>query len=130
MPAASVVVGFLLSSVGAKAIMAVTGFGLWAFVIVHLLGNLQIFQGPTAINEYGVWLRALGHGSFVWVMRAGLVACFALHIAFAVRLVRLNAAARGIQPYAKKQRLRTTPAALSMALSGFLILAFLIFHLA
>ena len=38
--------GLLLSSVGLKAIMAVTGAALVGFLVAHLAGNLLIFAGP------------------------------------------------------------------------------------
>jgi succinate dehydrogenase / fumarate reductase cytochrome b subunit len=129
LPVSVVVAQFLRSSVGAKVIMALTGFALWAFVIVHLIGNLQIFGEPAAINEYGVWLRELGHGVFVWVARAGLALAFVVHIAFGLRLAMLNRVARPI-PYRKKKLLRSNLAAMSMATSGLLLLTFLVFHLA
>ena len=46
--------GLFRSSVGKKFIMAITGGALFLFVIGHLLGNLQIFLDPTAINAYGL----------------------------------------------------------------------------
>jgi hypothetical protein len=54
LPASTLVVAFLRSSVGAKVVMAATGAALWAFVIGHLLGNLQLYLGADAINQYGV----------------------------------------------------------------------------
>jgi len=44
------------SSLGKKYIMAVSGGLLFLFVVAHLLGNLQIFLGPEAINRYGHFL--------------------------------------------------------------------------
>lgn len=129
LPVSSVVMTFLASSVGAKVIMAITGFGLWAFLIAHLVGNLQIFQGAEAINHYGVWLRELGHGSLVWILRIGLIACFAAHIFFGIRLAAKNRSARPIG-YQKQKLLASNVAATSMAVTGTLILAFLVFHLA
>ncbi len=119
---------FVASSVGAKVIMALTGVVLWLFLIGHLVGNLQIFQAPDAINSYAVFLHSLGHGAALWVVRGALLACFVAHVAMGMRLAALNRAARPIA-YAKKRRLRTTPAALWMAASGVLLLAFLVFHL-
>jgi len=129
LPVARVVADFVKSSVGAKVIMAVTGFCLWAFIIVHLIGNLQIFQGPDAINHYGVFLRELAHGAALWVARIGLIACFVFHIFFAIRLARLNRAARPVAYRMKKRRV-TSGASMTMIVSGLLILAFLFFHLA
>ncbi len=129
LPASTVVKTFLLSSVGAKVIMALTGIALWGFVIVHLIGNLQIFQGPEEINGYGVWLRSLGHGTLVWVARAGLALAFVVHIFFGIRLAVKNRSARPIA-YAHHKKLKTNVAASSMAVTGTLLLVYLVFHLA
>lgn len=128
MPASRVVGDFIKSSVGAKVLMALTGLVLWGFLVGHLVGNLQIFQAPDAINSYAVFLHSLGHGAALWVVRAALLGCFVLHVVMGLRLAALNRAARPIA-YAKKRRLRTNPAALWMAASGVLLLVFLIFHL-
>jgi succinate dehydrogenase / fumarate reductase cytochrome b subunit len=127
-PASSVIVDFLRSSVGAKVMMALTGLALWGFVIIHLVGNLQIFQGAEAINAYGVFLRAIGHGAFVWVARAGLLLAFVVHVAMGIRLAALNRAARPIA-YRTRKNLRTNVAATTMLSSGLLLLVFLVFHL-
>ena len=64
----------LRSSIGTKAIMAATGLLLLLFVIAHLLGNLQIFLGPGALNAYAKKLHSLP--ALVWTMRAGLLVIF------------------------------------------------------
>src|ERR1700690_3704158 len=66
------------STVGSKFLVALTGLALSGFVIVHMLGNLQIFLGPDAINEYARKLKELG--PLLWVARIGLLAIFLLHI--------------------------------------------------
>ena len=43
-------VGFYRSMVGRKAIVAVTGAMLFAYLVAHLIGNLQILAGPDRIN--------------------------------------------------------------------------------
>ena len=48
---------FLASSIGKKVVMAVTGLALFGFVIAHMLGNLQVYLGPEALNEYARTLR-------------------------------------------------------------------------
>ncbi|MCC7074238.1 MAG: succinate dehydrogenase cytochrome b subunit [Deltaproteobacteria bacterium] len=117
-----------MSSVGAKVIMALTGVVLWLFLIGHLVGNLQIFQVPDAINSYAVFLHTLGHGAALWAVRASLLACLFAHVGMGLRLAALNRAARPVA-YAKTRRLRTSPAALWMAASGVLLFVFLVFHL-
>ena len=51
---------FAKSTIGAKVVMGVTGVMLIGFVIMHMLGNLQVFIGPEAINAYGKMLHDLG----------------------------------------------------------------------
>jgi succinate dehydrogenase / fumarate reductase cytochrome b subunit len=119
---------FLLSSVGAKVVMSLSGAALWAFIVVHLAGNLQIFAGAEVINEYGVKLRSLG--PLFWVARIGIYVIFAIHIFYGLRLAALNRRARGVEGYRVKKPLRTTPMALTMATSGLIILAFFAFHIA
>jgi succinate dehydrogenase / fumarate reductase cytochrome b subunit len=123
------VLDFLRSSVGAKVIMALTGLVLWGFVIGHLIGNLQVFQGPEPLNAYGEMLHSLGHGAAIWVVRSVLLVVVASHIFFGLRLAGMNRAARGAVGYRVKKPLRTNPAALTMAVSGLVILGFIVFHL-
>ena len=59
--------GFWASTVGKKIVMAVTGILLFVFVIGHLLGNLQVFEGPAKLNAYGAFLHNIGE--FLWPVR-------------------------------------------------------------
>lgn len=115
------------SSIGRKWIVALTGIILVLFVIGHLLGNLSIFLGPEAINSYAHSLQGLG--KLLWVIRLFLLACVVLHIWFTIKLWRENLAARP-QKYAVKNTIQTTVYARLMRLSGLVVLAFVLFHLA
>ena len=118
---------FSRSSVGKKMIVAITGVVLIAFVIGHLLGNLQIFLGPDWINSYAEHLRALG--PILWVIRAFLLINVLLHIFYTISLALENRRARPVH-YKKKEHVRATFASRSMALSGLIVLAFILYHLA
>ena len=48
------------SSVGLKALMAVTGILLVLFLTVHMIGNLKIFTGEISFDHYAHWLRTIG----------------------------------------------------------------------
>lgn len=120
------VVKALRASVGAKAVMAVTGLLLLLFVLAHMLGNLQVFLGPDALNGYAQKLQSLG--GLLWVARIGLATILVLHVATAARLTRLNRQARPVG-YAALSPQVTSYAARTMVLSGFVILAFVAFHL-
>ena len=72
--------GLYSSTLGKKIVMAVTGVILVGFVIAHMSGNLLLFVGPDALNEYGRWLRMLLHGAGLWIARAVLLVAVALHV--------------------------------------------------
>lgn len=117
---------FLDSSVGQKAVAAATGLGLSAFVVIHMLGNLQVFLGQDAINAYAVKLKSLG--PLLWVARIGLLILVALHITMTVRLRFRSRAARTSQ-YALSRPRASTASSRFMMISGSIILLFVIFHL-
>ena len=115
------------SSLGKKYVMAITGFGLWVFVIIHMLGNLQIFLGPGKINAYAALLKA--NPALLWSARAGLLIIAILHVTSATQLVLANRRARAIG-YQFKKPAASTFANRTMWISGLIILAFVLFHLA
>jgi len=115
------------SSLGKKYVMAITGFGLWLFVIVHLLGNLQIFLGPGKINAYGALLKATP--ALLWSARIGLLFIATLHVVAAVQLSLANRRARPVG-YEFKKPVASTFANRTMLVSGLIVLAFIVFHLA
>ncbi len=118
---------FLRSSIGKKLLVAITGVILIAFVIGHLLGNLQFFAGPHVINEYGTKLRHLPFGG-LWVVRIGMIAAVLLHIFTTLMLVKENRAAKGAG-YQFKASVQAKVATRLMALSGIILLSYIVFHL-
>lgn len=117
---------FCRSSIGRKLIVAVTGLILILFLIGHLLGNLQIFLPPEWINSYSQHLRDLG--PLLWVIRGFLLLTVILHIYFTILLTIENRRARP-EPYKAKEHVKATWASRHMAVSGLVVLAFIIFHL-
>lgn len=118
-----------LSNIFQKWIMAISGLAMVLFLIGHLSGNLLMFLGPEHMNEYGHSLRTLLHGAGLWVARGGLLVFFVLHILSAVILVRRNRVANHTK-YVKVQPVTSTLASRSMALTGFTVLAYVIYHVA
>src|SRR5436190_16256788 len=86
------------SSLGKKYIMAITGLLLFLFVIVHMLGNLQIYLGRDTMNAYAALLKS--KPALLWTARVGLFVLAVLHIVSALLLAAENRAARP-QPYAE-----------------------------
>lgn len=121
------------SSIGKKYVMAVTGLIMIAFLILHMLGNLKIFFGPTDFDHYAAWLRTIGepvlHESwFLWIQRVVLLIAVLLHIAAAAQLSRRDLAARPIK-YAHGQRPRATFATRTMRWGGVILALFIIWHI-
>lgn len=114
------------STVGKKIVMAVTGILMFAFVIGHLLGNLQVFEGPAKLNAYGAFLHSIGE--LLWPVRAILLIAIALHIIATVQLGLRNKRARPVG-YSVKKAIASSYASRTMYWSGPIVLAFIIFHL-
>jgi succinate dehydrogenase / fumarate reductase cytochrome b subunit len=120
--------GFARSSIGRKVVMAITGAILVGFVIVHMLGNLQVYLGAEAMNHYGALLRELLHGTGLWIARAVLLVAVALHIWSATSLTLDSRRARP-EGYREQQWREATYASRTMRWGGVIILLFVIYHL-
>jgi succinate dehydrogenase / fumarate reductase cytochrome b subunit len=117
----------LASTVGTKFAVAATGALLSLFVLVHMAGNLQIFLGPDTFNTYAATLK--GMPGPLWVARLGLLAALALHIVGNFKLEKRNRAARPVA-YAGLEPLQSSLYSRTMLLSGGVLLAFILYHLA
>lgn len=114
------------TTIGKKAIMAVTGVVLVGFVIGHMIGNLNAYAGREAFNAYAAFLHSMP--GLLWVARIVLLASVGLHIWAAVSLVRQNRAARPVR-YQVQQHQVTSYAARVMPLGGLILALFIVFHL-
>ncbi len=123
----SIVAGILKSSLGKKYIMAGTGVLLILFVVGHLVGNLQVFGPPELINNYAHFLQS--KPLMVWGARIGLLVLVGLHITTAVQLSLANREARPVG-YADGEIYGATWQSRYTMVSGLVILAFIIYHLA
>lgn len=119
---------FFRSSVGKKLVMAVTGVVLFGFVVGHMLGNLQVYLGPEALNAYGALLRQFGHGGGLWVARAVLIACVGLHAWAATALTLTSWGARPVG-YRQWTNIESSYASRTMRWSGVILGLFLVYHL-
>jgi len=114
------------STVGKKALMAVTGLVLFLYVFFHMLGNLQVYAGPKQINAYARLLHV--SPELLATVRVVLLAALTVHV---VAGVQLYFRARGARPvgYAEYRPEGSSTASRTMIWSGILIFAFVIFHL-
>lgn len=118
---------YIKSSIGKKQIVAATGLVLILFLIGHLAGNLFIYFGPDAYNNYSKKLVSLRPGLFI--VEYTLLILFVIHIFVTALLVWENIKARPI-PYrlykSSEQRSLSTKL---MPYAGTIILTFVIWHL-
>jgi len=115
------------SSLGKKFVMAATGALLFLFVVGHMVGNLQIFLGPEAINRYGHFLQS--NVELLWPVRIGLLAILILHIWSAAKVSRENLAARPVGYAGDPAAPAASYASRTMLMSGLIVFAFIIYHL-
>jgi succinate dehydrogenase / fumarate reductase cytochrome b subunit len=121
------------TTIGKKVVMAVTGFILYGYVMVHMLGNLKVFQGPEKLNAYGVFLRTAGGPVFadeqvLWLVRIILLVSLVAHIVAAVQLTRLDWESRPVG-YAMRKNQVYGYAAPTMRWGGVGIALFVVYHI-
>jgi succinate dehydrogenase / fumarate reductase cytochrome b subunit len=119
---------FLASTVGRKVVMAITGVVLFGFVFIHMVGNLQAYMGPEALNHYAVFLRELLHGAGLWIFRAVLLVSVGLHVWAATTLTLDNWKARPVG-YRRRRWEESTYSSRTMVWSGPLLALFVVYHL-
>lgn len=125
---------FYRSAVGKKAVMAVTGVILFGFVFLHMIGNLKLYFGPEAMNDYARWLRVMGspavpENGLLWVARIILLGAVVFHIHAAYALTMMNRRARPVA-YHDRDYVSASYAARTMRWGGVILLLFVIYHLA
>ncbi|HVR38169.1 MAG TPA: succinate dehydrogenase cytochrome b subunit [Thermoanaerobaculia bacterium] len=124
---------FYRSAIGKKAVMAVTGFILFGWIFLHMLGNLKLYLGPVHLNEYAHWLRTIGtpaapDSALLWVARFVLLVCVVLHIHAAYAVTMMSRASRPVG-YRDRTVVASTYASRTMRWGGVIILLFVIYHL-
>src|SRR5215510_12364362 len=113
-------------TIGKKAVMAVTGFILFGFLILHMLGNLQVFLGKSVMDHYAESLH--GNPPLLWSARIVLIVAVVLHIWAWIQLSAIKRAARP-SAYVKRANVQAGIGSRTMSLSGPVIAAFVIIHL-
>ncbi|WP_229797801.1 succinate dehydrogenase cytochrome b subunit [Planomonospora parontospora] len=126
--------GFLGSSNGRKAVMAVTGAALVLFLVGHMAGNLKAFFGAASFNEYASFLRTMGepmlpHRVALTIVEVGLAVAIVLHMWAAVTLARRAGKARPVKYAAKRKSQAGGYAVHTMRYGGVIILLFVVYHL-
>jgi succinate dehydrogenase / fumarate reductase cytochrome b subunit len=115
------------SSIGKKLLMAITGLSFIGFLGTHLAGNLTLYKGGAAFNTYAEKLHALG--PILTVFEFGLLALALVHVTVGIILFVQNLKARSVPYELDRPAGGRTLSSVTMPYTGFIILAFVIFHL-
>lgn len=121
------------TTIGKKALMAITGIIGYGYVILHMIGNLHAFEGEAYFNEYAEFLRTAGapvlpYEGLLWIIRIVLIVAVVVHVWMAIDLSRLDLASRPVN-YRNKKRVAGGFAAMTMRWGGVAIFFFIIYHL-
>jgi succinate dehydrogenase / fumarate reductase cytochrome b subunit len=126
------------STVALKALMAITGLILIGYLLAHMYGNLKIFAGEQAFNDYAHHLRTLGepilpYSGALWVIRVVLIVGVLAHMyaAFSLwgRAHRARGGTRRYRSNRSRKGVQRTYASFTLRWGGVVILLFVIYHL-
>jgi len=117
----------LSSTLGRKLFMALTGLFLILFLVVHLIGNLQLLKtdGGQAFNVYAQFMTSnpliviISYVNYTFIL---------IHVIWAILLTRINRQARGTERYAINKN-SSAWTSRNMGILGTFIFIFLVIHL-
>lgn len=121
------------STIALKMLMAVSGLIFIGFLVAHMYGNLKVFAGEDAFNNYAHHLRTIGEpmlpeSGLLWVLRVGLIGALVAHVYAAVVLTRRAHKARSTKYVVKKNK-GSSLSSRTMRWGGLALFLFLIWHL-
>lgn len=127
------IAGLHRTTVGKKFLMGISGLILFGFILMHMVGNLKMFQGPEAMNGYALFIREVGYPALpkyglLWIVRIVLLAAVAVHAVSAFQLWSRSRAARPAG-YAKEKNLSFSYASRTMRWGGVILLLFIVYHI-
>ena len=108
--------------------MSLTGLFLCTFLVVHLVGNLQLFKHDQGL-AFNTYSHFMGTNPVIRTIEWGLVLGFGFHIYEAFALSRRNKAARGQGYVVSRPEQNSEWTSRNMGILGSIILIFLIVHL-
>lgn len=119
-----------------QRLMFLSGMAFSLFVLVHLLGNLQVYLGPEAFNHYAMKLRTLfspplPYEGVLWVARLGLVTCLIVHVVCSQvvgRRIKADFASGAIPPAPPPPPLLGFARHIAK-ITGWVLIVFVVFHL-
>ena len=117
----------LSSSIGRKLLMALTGLFLILFLVIHLIGNLQLLKDDNG-EAFNVYAKFMTTNPLIVTISYVNYACILIHVIWALLLTNRNRKARGAEGYAVINN--SSPwTSRNMGILGTFIFIFLVIHL-
>ncbi|HMJ68855.1 MAG TPA: succinate dehydrogenase cytochrome b subunit [Cyclobacteriaceae bacterium] len=122
------IIDLFASTLGRKLLMSLTGIFLILFLVVHLIGNLQLLKADNgeAFNRYAEFM---GHNALIQLIAKGNFTFIILHVVVSLILTVRNRRARGPEGYAVSTGKSSIWSSRNMGILGTLVLIFLVIHL-
>ncbi|WP_111671458.1 succinate dehydrogenase cytochrome b subunit [Algoriphagus litoralis] len=118
----------LSSTLGKKLLMALTGLFLILFLVVHLIGNLQLLL-PDNGESFNLYAESMATNPLIKVVSIGNFAFIILHVIYSILLTRHNKKSRPIGYAETAASTNSAWSSRNMGILGTLILIFLLVHL-
>jgi succinate dehydrogenase / fumarate reductase, cytochrome b subunit len=118
----------LKSTLGKKLLMALTGLFLILFLVVHLIGNLQLLF-PDDGESFNLYAYNMANNPLIRVVSIGNFAFILIHVIYSILLTRQNKKSRPIEYAESKASTNSTWSSRNMGILGTIILIFLLVHL-
>jgi succinate dehydrogenase / fumarate reductase cytochrome b subunit len=121
------------NSVFKKVVMAVSGIVMLLYLIIHMIGNLHVFEGAEEFNHYSEWIRTVGEPAvppytLLTIIRIVLLVAVVAHFWAAVSLWRQAKRARPDR-YVTKKAVAQSYASRTMRWGGVIVLLFIVYHI-
>jgi succinate dehydrogenase / fumarate reductase cytochrome b subunit len=122
------IIDLFASTLGRKLLMSLTGIFLILFLVVHLIGNLQLLKADNgeAFNRYAEFM---GNNALIQLIAKGNFTFIILHVIVSLILTIRNRRSRGPEGYAVSSGKSSIWSSRNMGILGTFVLIFLVIHL-
>jgi len=121
------IIDFLTSSIGKKLVMALSGLFLTTFLVIHLIGNIQLLYNDGG-QSFNVYAKFMTTNPLISTVSWGLYATILLHAIQGILIMITNKKAKGSK-YAVTTYSNGNWMSKNMGLLGILIFAFICIHM-
>ena len=116
------------STLGRKLVMALTGLFLISFLLIHLIGNLQLLKNDGG-HAFNVYAEFMSTNPLIQTISKANFSFIIIHIIWSAILTVRNRNARGLEGYAVHSSKSSIWSSRNMGILGTIILVFLVIHL-